>query len=236
MVHASSHATAEVVREVLGTTHVEVVHLGPLAVPDEPPTRPPGWLDGLAGRPFVLALGTLERRKNLPALVAAFAAAHLDPDTALVLAGAPGDDSAALDAALDALAPVPRRQVLRPGPVDAATKSWLLHHARVLAYPSLDEGFGFPLLEAQAVGVPIVATMAGSIPEVAGAGAELVPVGDRDALGAALVAVVGDEDRRCELIAAGRANIIRFSWSATADAMVDLYRRVRTDASNGAPR
>ena len=236
VVHASSRATADVVREVLGAACVEVVHLGPLGVPTAPSTRPPGWLDGLADRPFVLALGTVERRKNLPALVAAFAAAGLDPDTALVIAGAPGDDSDALDGAVDALAPAARRQVLRPGPVDAVTKSWLLHHARVLAYPSLDEGFGFPLLEAQAVGLPIVATLAGSIPEVAGAGAELVPVGDRDALGAALAVVVDDEDRRRDLVAAGRANVTRFSWSATADAMVDLYRRVRRDASNGAPR
>ena len=106
----------------------------------------------------------------------------------------------------------------------------------MLAYPSLDEGFGFPLLEAQAVGLPIVATLAGSIPEVAGAGAELVPVGDRDALAAALATVLDDEDRRRDLVAAGRANVTRFSWSATADAMVDLYRRVRREASNGAPR
>ena len=82
--------------------------------------------------------------------------------------------------------PSPGARVVRPGSVDDATKSWLLHHARVLAYPSLDEGFGFPILEAQQVGLPVVATRAGSIPEIAGDGAELVPVGDADALAGAL--------------------------------------------------
>ena len=82
------------------------------------------------------------------------------------------------------------------GPVDEDTKAWLLHHATALAYPSLDEGFGFPILEAQSVGVPVVATRAGSIPEVAGGGAELVPLGDVDALAGALARVVDDEDRR----------------------------------------
>ena len=115
------------------------------------------------------------------------------------------------------------------GSVDEDTKAWLLHHATALAYPSLDEGFGFPILEAQSVGVPVVATRAGSIPEIAGGGAELVSLGDVDALAGALARVVDDEDRRRELVAAGRANVARFSWSATADALVRLYRRVKED-------
>ena len=229
-VHASSHATADAARELLGARRVEVVHLGALAVDDPPSEVPAAWARSLVGRPFVLALGTVERRKNLPALVDAFAAsAHALDGAALVIAGAPGDDTAALDAALAALAPDVRRMVLRPGPVDAATKAWLLHHASVLAYPSLDEGFGFPILEAQAIGLPVVATRAGSIPEVAGDGAELVAVGDADGLAGALARVVDDSGRRCELVAAGRANLGRFSWSATAEAMVRLYRQLRED-------
>ena len=121
--------------------------------------------------------------------------------------------------------------MLVPGVVDAATKSWLLHHAAAVAYPSLDEGFGFPILEAQAAGRPVVATCAGSIPEVAGDGAELVPVGDPDALAGALVRVLGDDDRRRSLVAAGSANVARFSWSATAANLVRLYRRLREESS-----
>jgi glycosyltransferase involved in cell wall biosynthesis len=230
-VHASSHATAMQVRDVLGATRVEVVHLGPLTLPDASPSMPPSpWAAALAGRPFVLALGTLERRKAVPTLVTAFGAiAARHREARLVIAGATGDDADAVDVAVGALEPAARRAVVRPGPVDDATKSWLLRHASALAYPSLDEGFGFPILEAQQLGLAVVATRAGSIPEVAGDGAELVPVGDADALAGALAVVLGDDARRAELIAAGRTNVTRFSWPATAGALGDLYRRLREE-------
>jgi glycosyltransferase involved in cell wall biosynthesis len=231
-VHASSQATADRVRELL-TERVEVVPLGPLPVP--PPAALPDdatWARPLAHRPFVLTLGTVEQRKNLPALVAAFgrAAPGLD-GAALVLAGAPGDDSAAVAAAVSELPPSVRDDVFVPGAVDTHTKSWLLHHAAVMAYPSLDEGFGFPILEAQGAERPIVATRAGSIPEVAGEGAELVPLGDAEALSDALVRVLTDDDRRRALLAAGAANLTRFSWTATGAALARLYHRLRDQAS-----
>ncbi len=229
-VHASSAATADAVRLLLGTDRVESIHLGPLAVPAAP-REDSGWpstsLD-LFGTPFVLALGTQERRKNLPHLVTSFGRAGLG-DTLLVLAGTDGDDTPAVHDAVLGLPEPFRRRVRIVGTVDEDTKAWLLHHAIALAYPSLDEGFGFPILEAQSVGVPVVATRAGSIPEIAGGGAELVSLGDVDALAGALARVVDDEDRRRELVAAGRANLARFSWSATADALVRLYRRVKED-------
>ena len=231
-VHASSRTTADRVRELLGTDRIEVVHLGPPAPHPPsaagPPARPATWTTELAGHRFVLALGTLERRKGIAGLVAAFGAVvAARPDARLVLAGAPGDDTAAVDAAIDALAPAARTTVVRAGIVDAATKGWLLAHATALAYPSLDEGFGFPVLEAQQAGLPVVATDAGSIPEIAGAGATLVPVGDVDALAAALGRVLDDDGARAALVAAGCANLDRFSWAATAAALVDLYCRLR---------
>ena len=93
-----------------------------------------------------------------------------------------------------------------------------------MAYPSMDEGFGFPLLEAQAAGLPIVASRAGSIPEVGGDGVHLVDVDDRIGFAAALGTVIGDHDRRRQLVDAGRSNLARFDWGVTARAMVDLYR------------
>ena len=116
----------------------------------------------------MLAVGKLERRKNLPTLVRAFGeltTAH--PDLHLVLAGSDGDDRPAIDAAVDSLGAASNR-VSFTGRIDDDVRSWLLHHASVLAYPSLDEGFGFPLLDAMQAGVPIVASNAGSIPEVGG--------------------------------------------------------------------
>jgi len=224
IVHASSHATARRVAELLATDRVEVVPLGPPPPPRAAEPRRP--LAAVDGRPFVLSLGTMERRKNLPALVAAFgdAAGEL-PDVHLVLAGPPGDDAEAVSSATASMPQAVRQRVVLSGPVDDGQKAWLLANAAALAYPSLDEGFGFPLLEAQKAGTPVVATRAGSIAEVAGDGAELVDVGDRDALADALVRVVRDEPRRRALVAAGTANLTRFSWAATAEAMADLYRR-----------
>lgn len=232
-VHASSTATAETVRDALSTDRVVTVHLGSPPPGERPAGRPPHrWLDALAGMPLVVAIGTAERRKNLPALVAAFgrAAAELG-DVRLVVAGAGGDDAPAIDVAVEALPLALRSRVVRPGPIDEPTKTWLLHHAAVLAYPSLDEGFGFPVLEAQSAGLAVVGTRAGSIPEVGGDGIELVDVGDIDALAAALVRVLSDDHHREGLVRAGRANVGRFSWAATADGLVRCYRDLLGGAS-----
>ena len=80
-----------------------------------------------------------------------------------------------------ALGPDLAPRVLRTGRIDDTSRAWLLRHATVVAYPSLDEGFGFPLLDAMQVGVPLVASSAGSIPEIAGDAAHycdaLAPLG-----------------------------------------------------------
>src|SRR5690606_485036 len=100
-VHASSHATAARARELLGTDRVEVIHLAPL-VPEDISASPPPWAAEVAGRPLALAIGTLERRKNIPALVDAFGrAAGSVPDLTLLLAGADGDDAAAVTTAIE---------------------------------------------------------------------------------------------------------------------------------------
>ena len=114
---------------------------------------------------------------------------------------------------------------MRAGRVDEPARSWLLRHAAVLAYPSLDEGFGFPLLDAMQAGTPVVASTAGSIPEVAGDAALLVAPDDIDALAAALSLALTDDDVRRRLVAAGHAQCARFSWQRCAEEMTSLYRR-----------
>jgi glycosyltransferase involved in cell wall biosynthesis len=223
-VHAVSDATAAAARELLGTDRVVTIHNGPPPALAEP--QPPAWADEIGGRPFVLAIGTIERRKNLATLIRAFA--EIDTPGArplLVIAGAGGDDMAAVESAITSVLSPARGAIRLAGPVDDPTKSWLLQHAAVLAYPSLDEGFGFPILEAQAAGAPVVATRAGAIPEVAGDGAALVAP-DVDALARALSEVLTDADTRERLVTAGRANLARFSWTGAADALVELYHRL----------
>lgn len=223
VVHTSSHSTEAGVRELFPGAAVHTVHLGPLPAP-QPSAHPP--LAGLPGVPFVLSVGTLERRKNLPALVRAFGLLAKElPELKLVLAGGDGDDRDAIRDAIDSLGPGVAHRVLLTGRVDEGARGWLQAHASVLAYPSLDEGFGFPLLDAMRAGLPVVAGAAGSIPEVAGDAATLVPPDDVEALAAALRDAITDTAVRERLVAAGDAQWRRFSWERCADEMVQLYRR-----------
>ena len=137
-----------------------------------------------------------------------------------------GDDAPALAAALDRLRPEVRSRVVRHPTIDEPVKRWLLDRAAVLAYPSLDEGFGFPILEAQQAGTPVVASAAGSIPEVAGAGALLSLPTDEDALAANLFWAIDSPAKRDELIERGHVNVERFSWQQTAIALTTLYLRL----------
>jgi glycosyltransferase involved in cell wall biosynthesis len=111
--------------------------------------------------------------------------------------------------------------------VDDATRASLLRGAAVLAYPSRDEGFGFPVLEAMTVGVPAVASAVGGVPEVAGDAALLVPRDDPGALAAALRTALSDSAERERLVTAGRARASSYSWEAHAAGMVRLWRDAR---------
>nr|MDP9452851.1 glycosyltransferase [Actinomycetota bacterium] len=124
-----------------------------------------------------------------------------------------------------------RDRVVRLGWVGVDQRAALLAGASVLAYPSRYEGFGFPPLEAMAIGVPVVATTAGALPEVVGDAATLVPVGDVDALAGALAALLDDPQLRATHVEAGHRRVAGYDWDRTAVAMVELYRRAAGDRS-----
>jgi glycosyltransferase involved in cell wall biosynthesis len=180
----------------------------------------------LAGGPrYVLALGTIEPRKNLPGLVRAFdAVAATDADVRLVVAGPDGWDQEAFTRAVAAAHH--RARIVRLGYVTDAQRRDLLAGATVFAYPSRYEGFGLPPLEAMAAGVAVVATTAGSLPEVLGDAALLVDPGSDEELDDALHRVLADDAQRATLVTRGRAQAARYSWDATAEHLVRLYRRV----------
>jgi glycosyltransferase involved in cell wall biosynthesis len=96
----------------------------------------------------------------------------------------------------------------------------------VLAYPSIYEGFGLPMLEAMACGTPVVASTASCMPEVAGDAALLVPPTDVDALAAALDRSLTDEALRADLIAKGHARVRQFSWAKSAQQLLGIYHAV----------
>lgn len=225
--HVTTAHGAREVSEVYGAR--ERVAVVPFAVPAGgasagSPAGSAALPTALVGRRYVLALGALDPRKGLTGLVRAFARLSAeDPDVLLVLAGPDGPDRAGIDAAIADLSAAARVHLL--GTVGDGTRRALLAGAAALAYPSLDEGFGFPVLEAMAAGVPVVASDAGALHEVAGAAAVLVPVADDGALAGALASVLTDEGRRSHLVAAGRARAAHFTWARTAAGMADLWRR-----------
>lgn len=174
--------------------------------------------------PYLLYLGTLQPRKNLTRLVEAFAAADLDHY--LVLAGKRGWLARMIEEAVASLPPAVAQRVHFPGFVDEADKAALISGADGLLYPSLYEGFGFPIVEAQICSTPVLCADSSSLPEVAGAGALLVDPTDTRALTAGIERLVGDEVLRSRLVDAGRVNAQRFTWERTAEQVLAALETV----------
>jgi glycosyltransferase involved in cell wall biosynthesis len=222
-----SAATARDLVELYGVEpeRVAVIPLGvePPAEPDRAGARRLLGDLGVRG-PFLLAVGTLEPRKNLPRLLAAFGEVTDElPDHHLVVVG-PVGWGPALRPTWESV------RVKLAGPVGDATLHALYQAADGLAYPSLYEGFGLPVLEAMAHGVPVLTSDRSSLPEVAGDAALLVDPVDRGAIAKGLVRLVGDGALRRRLAAAGRRRAAGFSWPATAAATWAAYRQALESA------
>jgi glycosyltransferase involved in cell wall biosynthesis len=172
---------------------------------------------------YLLAVGTLEPRKNLPTLLTAWETlADADPDAPpLVLAGGAGWETRGFRRRLAALAP---RGLRHLGRVDDDRLLALYQAASIFAYPSLYEGFGLPVLEAMACGVPVVTSDVSSLPEVAGGAALLVDPRDPRALAAALHRLLTTPALAADLAARGRAQAARYTWAKTAMGMEEVFR------------
>lgn len=177
---------------------------------------------------YVLAVGTLEPRKNLTTLLEAFARLRRDgeveADLRLVLAGARGWLDEPIFATVRSLGL--EKAVRFTGFVDDDDLPAVYSGAALFVFPSLHEGFGLPLLEAMACGVPVVTSNISSMPEVAGAAAVLVNPRDADGLAAAIARLLRDEGLRDRLREAGIARAREFSWEATARRTLDAYAAV----------
>lgn len=167
--------------------------------------------------PFVVALGTREPRKNLPALVMAWNAMRRHEgmsDVRLVLVGESGWMERELTRAIASTdAPDMVHVVHR---IEASERALILSAASVLAYPSLLEGFGFPPLEAMACGTPVVASATSSVAEVVADAGLLVDPYRVDALADALAAVIRDAGLRSRLVARGYERVSQFTWDFAA--------------------
>ncbi len=219
---ADSRATADDLTRLYATDPAKIAVVYPGADPDLRRMDDPAALATAAAKygirpPYLLYLGTLQPRKNLVRLVEAFAASDLhNKGYMLVLAGRAGWLAEPLLAAVRALPTAVREQIHLPGYVDEADKAALLSGATALVFPSLYEGFGFPVLEAGACGLPVVCANTSSLPEVAGDVALLVDPRDTAALAEGMRRLVADEPLRHRLIAKGYANLARFRWEDAA--------------------
>jgi glycosyltransferase involved in cell wall biosynthesis len=174
----------------------------------------------LPGR-YVLWVGTVEPRKNLPRLLQAFAA--VPGDVELVLVGPQGWNEE-LGARLAELPASVRDRVRVLGFVPQADLGPLYAAAAAFCFPSLLEGFGFPVVEAMAQGTPVVTSLGTSTEELAGEAGLLVDPLDVEALAAALERVLGDETLARRLGELGRERAARYSWERSADLVLEAYR------------
>ena len=174
-------------------------------------------------RPYALFVGTFEPRKNLVRLIRAYRRAALEIPHTLVLAGPLGWRSGPIHREL-ALRGAGR--VVVTGPVSETDLDALHRGADAFVYPSLYEGFGLPVLDAMARGVPVITSNTSSLPELVGTAAVQVSPASTAELATALERLLSDADWRASLAAAGRARAAEYTWDRTARATLALYERV----------
>ena len=174
---------------------------------------------GLEDGRYVLYLGTIQPRKNLKRLIEAFARLPAREGIKLVIAGKKGWKTAGITRVATQLGL--EDGISFTGYVPEEDKAALISGALVFAFVSLYEGFGFPVLEAQACGTPVLSSNTSSLPEVAGDGALFVDPTSVDDIADGLRRLIEDRALRADLTARGRENVKRFSWDETAKKILE---------------
>lgn len=211
---AVSQFTAQQVHTLLGVdwSRLHIVHHG---------VRRP-FPQTCARENIVLHVGAIQRRKNLGRLVKAFEA--LPPDWSLVLAGPHGFGAKEI---LEQIETSPRRSQIRVlGYVPDKFLGRWYSRARIFAFPSLDEGFGMPILEAMAAGVPVLTSNRSALPEIAGQAALLCDPEDTSEIADGLLRLARDEGLRQSLIEDGLRRAATFTWEEATRATWQVYENL----------
>jgi glycosyltransferase involved in cell wall biosynthesis len=227
---AVSRRTASDAVRLLGLDPVRVRVIHNAADPRFFRPRSPDELAPLSARlgfdphqPYILFVGTLEPRKNVPLLFEALAQLRRHMDVHLLLVGGRGWLGAPIQAAHARSGVGGAAHFL--GWLDQSDLAVLYSHARVFVLPSVYEGFGLPVLEAMACGAPVVCSNAGPLPEVAGDAAVLLTPEDPSAWAEAIGRVLSDASLAVELRARGARRAREFSWERSARATREVYRQ-----------
>ena len=180
------------------------------------------------GAPYILHVGVMDKRKNLVRLIQAFAQSldHIDRAYRLVLVGQPGpkrdmDDSRNVDAAIARYGL--RERVIITGHVPDDQLVAFYQSATFYAFPSLNEGFGIPVVESFAADLPLMASRSASLPEVAGDAALFFDASSVEDIECAIVTMATDESIRLQLKVKGRQRLKHFSWEKAARELVSLF-------------
>ncbi len=217
---ASRHEIAHYYPAVAEKVRVVPIAAGPVAS-TPPDVAAAESLTG--GRPFVLAVGTLQPRKNIARLVEAYIRLRQAgvTDARLVVVGQAAWQSSPIQR-MAAESPF-AGDIIFPGYLDDATVAALYRRCTAFVYPSLYEGFGLPVLEAMACGAPVITSNLSSLPEVAGDAALLVDPHSVEAIGTALAQLIERPELRAELRRRGAQRAAQFSWERTARGVLEVY-------------
>ncbi|HEY4365427.1 MAG TPA: glycosyltransferase family 1 protein [Bryobacteraceae bacterium] len=210
-------------RQVEGLLHVEASRIRVIPHGARRPLRYTGPAETARRERLILTVGAIQKRKNVGRLVRAFE--RTPRGWRLAIAGAA--DGYGAEEELRAVEESPRRgdiDVL--GYVDDARLEELYARASIFAFPSLDEGFGMPVLDAMARGVPVVGSRRSAVPEVAGEAALLVDPESVEELGEALRQLVGDEHMRADLAIRGRERAAGFTWERAVEHTWRVYQEL----------
>lgn len=223
-----SQATAQDAQELLGVEPAKITVCWEDAAPlfDETPTHKElEDIRSLIPRPFFLYVGTIEPRKNLVALLKAFALMNERyPDLMLVIAGGSGWGRRQFDEELERLHE--HESVWISGYRDQRFIRALYHMAVALVMPSHCEGFGLPLVEAMACGCPLIAAENSAMPEVAGEAALYWKTGETEELAGLMERMLTDTQLRESLVRKGRERRKLFSWDDSAGKVFAMYQEL----------
>ncbi|PTB93705.1 hypothetical protein C9974_07610 [Marinobacter sp. B9-2] len=175
-------------------------------------------------QPFLLSLGTIQPRKNIPTLIKAFGRVSKLVSHNLVLAGAPGSDQGQVDDLIRSLGLEDR--VFCLGYINQHQKVALYRLCDIFVYPSLYEGFGLVILEAMSFGVPVITGDNSSLPEAAGDAAVLVDVSNCEHLANAILDLIFNQTEKDRLVKNGYLHIQKFAWSKAAQETIGVYQEV----------